>query len=180
MSKVFERLLYKQIETFMNNKLSIKLSGFRKNYNTQYCLTYMLEKWKNTLDKGKHVGAVFMDLSKAFDTINHDLLIAKLEAYGFSTNALLFMLSYLKNRSQRVSINSSFSTWEEIIAGVPQGSILGPLLNIFLNDILYFENRAFISNCDDDNVLYAFCSNLREVKQNLIQDLLKLSGWFKL
>ena len=57
MSKVFERLLYKQIETFMNNKLSVKLSGFRKNYNTQYCLTYMLEKWKNTLDKGKHVGA---------------------------------------------------------------------------------------------------------------------------
>ena len=59
----------------------------------------MLEKWKNTLDKGKHVDAVFMYLSKAFDTLNHDLLIAKLEAYGFSNNALLFMLSYLKNRS---------------------------------------------------------------------------------
>ena len=97
MSKLFERLLYKQIETFMNNKLSIKLSGFRKNYNTQYCLTYMPEKWKNTLDKGKHVGAVFIDLLKAFDTINQDLLIATLEAYGFSTNALLFMLSCLKN-----------------------------------------------------------------------------------
>ena len=104
----------------------------------------MLAKWKNTFDKGKNAGAVFMDLSKAFDTINHDLLIAKLEAYGFSTNALLFMPSYLKNRSQRVSINSSFSTWEKIIAGVPQGSILRPLLfNIFLNDIFYFENRAF-------------------------------------
>ena len=87
MPKVSERLLYKQIETFMNNKLSIKLSGFRKNYNTQYCLTYMPEKWKNTLDKGKHVGAVFMDLSKAFDAINHDLLIDKLQAYEFSTNA---------------------------------------------------------------------------------------------
>ena len=99
MSKVFERLLYKQIEIFVNNKLSLKLSGVRKNYNTQYCLTYMLEKWKNTLDKGKHVGAVFMYLSKAFDTLNHDLLIAKLEAYGFSNNALLSKLSYLKNRS---------------------------------------------------------------------------------
>ena len=119
MSKVFERLLYKQIEIFMNNKLSIKLSGLCKNYNTQYCLAYMLEKWKSTLDKDKHVGTVSMDLSKAFDTINHDLLITKLEAYGFSTNALLFMLSYLQKRSQRVSINSSFSTWEEIIAGVP-------------------------------------------------------------
>ena len=163
----------------MNNKLSVKLSGFRKNYNTQYCLTYMLEKWKNTLDKGKHVGAVFMDLSKAFDTINHELLIAKLEAYGFSTNALLFMLSYLKNRSQRISINSSFSTWEEIIAGVPQGSILGHLLvNIFLNDIFYFEKRAFLSNYADENDLYAFCSNLEEVKQNLRQDLLKPLEWF--
>ena len=94
MSKVFERLRHKQIETFMSNKLSNKLSGFRKNYNTQYCLNYMLEKWKNTLDKGKHVGAVCMDLSKAFDTINHDLLIAKLEVYGFSNNALSFILSY--------------------------------------------------------------------------------------
>ena len=136
----------------------------------------MLEKWKNTLDKSKHVGAVFMDLSKAFDTINHDLLIAKSETYGFSINALLFMLSYLKKRSQRVRINSSFSTWEEVIAGVPQGSILGPLLfSKFLNDIFYFENRAFVSNYSDDNVLYTFGSNLEEVKQNSSQDLLKLS-----
>ena len=168
MSKVFERLLHKQIETFMSNKLSNKLSGFRKNYNTQYCLTYMLGKWKNTLGKGQHVGAVFMDLSKAFDTINHDLLIAKLEAYRFSNNALLFMLSYLNDKSQRVRINSSFSTWEKIIAGVPQGSILGPLLSsIFLNDISYFENRSFLSNYADDNALYAFGSNLDEVKENL-------------
>ena len=117
-----------------------------------------------------------MDLPKAFDTINHDSLIAKLEAYGCSTNALLFMLSYLKNRSQRVSINSSFCTWEKIIAGVQKGSILGSLLfNKLLNDIFYFENRAFLSNYADNNVLYAFDSNLEEVKQNLSQDLLKLS-----
>ena len=67
----------------------------------------MLQKWKKTLDKGKHVGTAFMDLSKVFVTINHDLMISKLEAYRFSTNALLFMLSYLKNRFQRASINSS-------------------------------------------------------------------------
>ena len=116
MSKVFEGLLYKQIETFLSNKLSITFSGFCKNYNTQYCLTYMLEKLKNTLDKGKYVGAIFMDLSKAFDSINHDLL----EVYKFSYNVLLFILSYLKNRSQRVSVNRSFSIWEEIIARIPQ------------------------------------------------------------
>ena len=84
----------------------------------------MLEKWKNALDKDKYVRAVFMNLSKLFDTINHDFLIAKLEPYEFSNNVLIFMLSYFKNRSQRVSINSSFSTWEEIIAGAPEGSIL--------------------------------------------------------
>ena len=136
----------------------------------------MLEKWKNILNKDKHVGAVFMDLSKALDTINHALLIAKLDADWFSNNALLFMLGYLKSRSQRVSINSSFSTWEKIIAGVPHGSILGRLLfNVFLNDIFYFENRFFSSNYADENDFYSFGSDLEEVKQNLSQDLLKLS-----
>ena len=99
MSEVFERLLDKQIEAFMSNKLSTKLSGFCTNYNTLYFLNYMLEKQKNTLDKSTYVGAVFMDFSKAFDTINHDLLTSKLDAYRFSKNPLLFILSFLKNRS---------------------------------------------------------------------------------
>ena len=121
----------------------------------------------------------FYNLSKAFDTINHDLLLAKLKAYGFSHNALAFMLSYLKNRSHRVNINSNFSTWEEIIAGTLQGSLLGPLLfNIFINDIFYFEDKSYLSNYADDNVLYAFGSNMTEVKDKLSQDLPKLSEWF--
>ena len=76
----------------------------------------MLEEWKALLEKGEYVSVIFMDLSKAFDTINHDLLLAKLKAYGFSHNALAFMLSYLKKQSDRVNINNSFSTCEEIIA----------------------------------------------------------------
>ena len=120
---------------------------------------------EKTLEKGKHVGAVFMDVSIAFDIINYDLLIAKLKAYGFSSNALLFMLSYLKTGSQYQN-NSLFSTWKKIIVGVPKGSILRHLLfNIFLNDIFYFENRSFLSNCADDNVLYNFRSNLEVLKQ---------------
>ena len=117
---------------------------------------YMLEKWKNTLDNKKHGGLVVMNLSKAFDAINHDLLIAKLEACGFFDNALLLLLSYLKNRSQRVKINSSFITWEKFLAGVPQRPLLRPrLFNILLDDSFYLDNRSFLINYADDNALYA-------------------------
>ena len=79
-----------------------------------------------------------MNLSKAFDTLNHDLLIAKLAVYGFETNALRYMKSYLPNRKQRVRVNKTFSEWERITTGVPQCSILGPLIfSIFLNDLFF-------------------------------------------
>ena len=138
MSKVFEKIIYSQIDAFMQDKLSNLLTGFRKNHSTQHCLMYMLENWKNMLDKGGYVCAMFMDLSKAFDTIHHDLMIAQLRAYGFSLNALQYMRSYLTNRQQRVWVHSNFSTWEAI-AGVPQDSVLGPLLfNIFSSMIFFF------------------------------------------
>ena len=85
--------MYTQIENFMEDKLSKLLTGFRKNHSTQHCLVNMLEKWKNTLDKGGFVCAIFMDLSKAFDTMDYDMLIAKLGAYGFQEGALVFMKS---------------------------------------------------------------------------------------
>ena len=96
MSKVFERLLYKQIENFMSKKVSSKFCGFHKNYSIQYSLIYILEKWKSLLNKGKHVATVFMDLSKAFDTLNHDLQTGKLETCEFSQSASSFMINYLK------------------------------------------------------------------------------------
>ena len=99
-SKVFERIMYMQIDTFMRDKLSKLLTGFRKNHSTQHCLMSMLEMWKNTLDKGGYVSAIFMDLSKAFDTLIHNLLIAKLGASGFGRDSLSFMKSYLKDRQQ--------------------------------------------------------------------------------
>ena len=92
-SKVFERIIYSQTDAFMQDKLSNLLTGFRKNHSTKHCLMYMLENWKNMLDKRGYVCAVFMDLSKAFDTIHHDLMIAKLGAYAFQ-----YMRSYLTNR----------------------------------------------------------------------------------
>ena len=82
-SKVSERIMYMQVDTFMRDKFSKLLTGFRRNHSTQHCLMSMLEMWKNTLHKGGYVSAIFIDLSKAFDTLNQNLLIAKLGAYGF-------------------------------------------------------------------------------------------------
>ena len=108
-----------------------------------------------------------MDLSKAFDTLNHNLLIAKLGAYGFERDSLSFMKSYLKDRQQRVRVNNSFSSWEKIIAGVLQGWILGLLsFNIFINDLFAFVSSSNLSNYADDSTLYTSGFNLEEIKKN--------------
>ena len=122
-SKVFERIIYMQINNFMESKISKCVKGFRKSHGTQHSLIFMLRKWKKALDKEENRPAIFTDLSKAFDTINHGLLLAKLKACGFSKQTLSFMCSYLKNRRQRAYINNKFNSLKEVIAGVSQGSI---------------------------------------------------------
>ena len=105
----------------------------------------MLETWKRSVDKGKVFGALLTDLSKAFDCLNHELLTAKLNAYGFSLPALRLINDYLSNRKQRTKIENTYSTWLDIIFGVPQGSILGPLLfNVFLADLFFTVNEIDI------------------------------------
>jgi retron-type reverse transcriptase len=125
--------MQEQISAFMTRHLSPFFCGYRKGFSAQHALISLLEKWKTILDKNGYAGAILMDLSKAFDCMNHDLLIAKLYAYGFSKNAVAMIRSYLKNRWQRTKINTSFSSWSELLTGVPQGSVLGPLLfNIYM------------------------------------------------
>ena len=147
-------------ESFFKPKFSPQLTGFDKNRSTQNALLNMT---KHALDKGKNIGTIFMDLSKAFETLNHNLLLAKLDAYGFSFDGIKFVQSYLSERFQMVNINNNFSEWCKILLGVPQGSILGPLLlNIFINDIFYFIQDTYISNFADDNSLYSIEDNLKK------------------
>ena len=114
-SKLFERIIARQINEFMSNKLPSLLCGFRKRYSTQHALLRLIEKWRKCLDNSEIITAIQMDLSKAYDCISHDLLIAKLHAYDFGMKSLQFLYSYLTNRKQRVKIESSFSAWETVI-----------------------------------------------------------------
>ena len=170
-SKVFERLLDKQIISYMVPYLSSLLCGFCKVYDAQHALVRMLEKWKTSLDNRENVGAILMDLSTAFDCIKHDLLLAKLDAYGFNCEALRLVNSFLENRHQRVKINGSFSTYKQLSLGAPQGSVLGPLFfNIYINDLLLSIQDADICNYADDITIYACDNNLDNVIARLEND----------
>ena len=170
-SKVFERILHKQIGYFIDEKLFRYVCGYRKGYNTQYALMALLEQWRTTLDNQGYAGIVIVDLSKAFDTVNYELLLAKLHAYGFGKSALTMVNSYLTNRWHRTKINSSYSTWRELLSGVPQGSILGPLLfNIYLNDLFFILDETNVCNYADDTGLHACDKELNEVIRCLEHD----------
>ena len=120
-----------------------------------------------------------MDLSKAFDTLNHNLLVAKLKAYDLNLNAASFIKSYLTNRYHRCKIRDSFIEWERIIARVPQGSILGPLLfNIFINDIFLYIENSDLCNYADDSTLYASGESLFIIIEKLKADFLRISKSF--
>ena len=134
--------------------MSDKLSAYKRNYSTQHVLLRLIENWRHCLDENKVVGAVVMYLSKAFDCLSHELLITKLEAYGFNENTIKLVYSYLTNRKQSIKIKGSLSTLKCILSGVPQGSILGPILfNIFINNLFYFVGEENIHNFADDNTV---------------------------
>ena len=179
LSKVFERLLYAQMIGYADTILVPYLCGFRKGFNTQHALLRLMDTCKNSLDKKGVVGALLMDLSKAFDCIDHELLIAKLSAYGFCNKALLMIYSYLTGRKQRVEVNGSFSTWRETFAGVPQGSVLGPLLfNVYINDLFLSVMDTAVCNIADDTTIFAADCQLDSVLERLETDALVLSKWF--
>ena len=139
----------------------------------------MLEKWKSSVDKGKVFRVLLTDLSKAFDCLSHELIIAKLNAYGFSLSALKLMQSHLSERKQRTKINQAYSSWEEILFAVPQGSILGPILfNVFLSDLFLFVQDVDFASYADDNTIYDAGDSIDEVIFSLQESSKKLFKWF--
>ena len=155
LSKVFEGIMADQMNGYFGNILSNWLSAYRSHYSCNNVLLSFVEYIRQGLDKNEHVGCLLMDLSKAFDCLDHDLLIAKLDAYGLSNSSCKLIKSYLSDRKQRVKIQNTYSKWIELKVGVPQGSILGPLLfNIFINDIfLSIDPEVKLYNYADDNTL---------------------------
>ena len=178
-SKIFKKILQKQINEFIEQHLSKNLCGYRKGFNSQHALISMIENWRQILDKKGFAGAVLMDLSKAFDCIDHKLLVAKLEAYGFGKMSLELIYDYLSKRYQRVNIKSNLSPWSELLMGVPQGSVLGPLLfNIYLNDLFWFI-EGDVCNFADDTTLYGCNDSLDLLIKSLEKDSQIAIGWFR-
>jgi len=158
-SKILERAMYNRIELFLNEFDIIYHNqfGFRKNHSTHHALTAIIEKIRTNLDNKTFSAAVFIDLEKAFDTVNHDILLSKLDHYGINSNANNWIRSYLTNRSQNVSLNGVTSDNKPITCGVPQGSILGPLLFLlYINDLnLALFNCSVFHFADDTNLLFS-------------------------
>ena len=154
--------------------------AYRKNYSTQHVITRLVEEWRERLDENFVVGAVLTDLSKAFNCIVHDLLIAKLAAYGFSNTALCYVYSYLNNRKQRVRISNTYSNYQKIISGVLRDSILGPVFfNLSVNDLFIFVSDVSLHNFANDNTLSAFVETILKLIDILQPGSETVFGWFK-
>ena len=179
-SKVIEKVVHEQTEHFLHqsNVTFRYQSGFRRNFSTDWCLSYLNDKILNGFDSGLFTGMILIDLQKAFDTINHDILIKKMKFVGFSEDTISWFNSYLSTRQFKVSINNSFSNLGNIKCGVPQGSILGPLLFlIYINDISQSVKCEVLLYADDTCLLFQH-KDVLKIKEQLNKNFKDLCHWF--
>ena len=179
LGKVFERVIFKHTYNYLheNHILTSLQSGFTPGDSTINQLTFLYNMFSQALDSGKEIRAVFCDISKAFDRVWHDGLLYKLKLIGVSGNVLSWFTSYLTGRKQRVVLPGTQSAWNDITAGVPQGSILGPLLFlIYINDIVSDIN-ARIRLFADDTSLFLIVEDPSAAAAILNEDLQKISTW---
>jgi len=181
-SKILERLVFNRCIQHINKHdiLNSKQFGFRSNHSTSMAVTELVDKVNNAIEKGETTIAVYLDLSKAFDTINHNILLYELDHYGFRGIVLDWFKSYLHNRTQYVYFNNVKSNPLNILCGVPQGSILGPLLFIlYMNDIVNSSSfLEFILFADDTTLSYSHKNILSKIDR-INKELEKVANWFK-
>ena len=181
-SKVMEKVLSEQLYTYLlsNGHISSSQHGFKPKHSTVTCLLELTEDIRQELDKGKATGILALDLSKAFDTINHDNLLDKLDKIGIKHNAHKLLSNYLHERQQITKQGNLYSDKTILTHGVPQGSILGPLLFIvYINDIFSITKHCKILSYADDTTLY--CSSLHpsNIQQSINEDAKTLTAWFR-
>ena len=181
-SKILERLVFNRCVEYIDihEILNDKQFGFRPNHSTYMAIIQLVDKITNAVERNETTIGFFLDLSKAFDTIDHDILLYKLEHYGFRGIVLEWFKNYLSNRKQYVSYNSCDSELKDIVCGVPQGSILGPLLFIlYVNDITNTSDMLeFILFADDTTILYSH-PNIENQINRINEELKEVSNWFK-
>ena len=176
-SKIFEKVIYKRMYDYLdaNNLLYSRQFGFRAKHSTTHALISTTEDIKLNIDSGNYVGGIFIDLQKAFDTVNHEILCEKLYNYGFRGSAQLLIKSFLTNREQFVSINGYDSEKLEIKCGVPQGSTLGPLLfTLYINDLRLSLKQTTASHFADDTCI-SFASKKTKTLESVLNYELKLT-----
>ena len=181
-SKVFEKIMYTHLLDFIEqNKIIYKHQyGFRQKHSTQHAIITLVDRITNSLDKGDIVISIFLDLKKAFDTVDHPTLLNKLYAYGIRGNAFNWVKSYLSERSQYVVYDSKQSKTQTVQCGVPQGSILGPLLFIiYMNDICNASELLFSILYADDTSVQISGNDITYLVSSMNAELELLSRWFK-
>ena len=170
--KILEKLMYKRLYIFLNNNNIINNFGFRQQYSTSHALINITENIRKALDDGNIGCGVFVDLQKAFDTVDHQILLAKLNHYGIRGVSNDWFKSYLSNRNQYVSINGFDSGLTTINCGVPQGSVLGPLLFLlYINDLNQAIKFCKVHHFADDTNLLCLSNSIKKLNKLVNADL---------